>query len=169
MNILFIYNNLNEIKNIEQQINSAGHKIYTARNYKEASDVLLRIKTDIIFCELLSEKIDGIQILRRIKGSDNFVNIPFVFVSSTLRDEEDLSFFRKLGAESIIEKPITFKNIQNIIEKRLTTPELGFESRQKIISDEEFIEEYSNILTKRIQKRVKELESDQLFIHNLIN
>ncbi len=169
MNILFIYNNLSEINNIEQALNSGGHSIYTARNYNEASEVLLRVKIDLIICELISDRIDGIQILRRIKNSDNLANIPFVLVSSALKDEEDLSFFRKLGAISIIEKPLTYKSIQTIIEKYLTSQELSFDSRQKVLSDEEFVEEYSNILTRRIQKRVRELEADQLFIHNLIN
>ncbi len=170
MNLLFIYNNLSELKSIEQNLSSLNHKIYVVRNLQEAITTLSRIKIDIIFCDLLSERIDGIQILRKIKSSGSFSLIPLVLVSSSLTDEEDISFFRRLGALGIIEKPLTIKSIQSILENRLPNQELGFEySQHKMISDEEFIEEYTNILIRRIQKRVKALESDQIFIHNLIN
>ncbi len=169
MNILFIYNNLNELSAIEQNLINAGHKMYIARNYSEASDILLRIKIDLIICDLLSEKIDGIQILRRVKSSQNLSRIPFIILSSTLKDDEDIAFFKKLGAAAILEKPITYKGFQTLIEKDLISQKLGFDSKNRVISDEEFIEEYSEILTRRIQKRVKEIEADQLFIYNLIN
>ncbi|MGC9042572.1 MAG: response regulator [Myxococcota bacterium] len=170
MNLLFIYNNLSELKSIEQNLSSLNHKIYVVRNLQEAITTLSRIKIDIIFCDLLSERIDGIQILRKIKSSGSFSLIPLVLVSSSLTDEEDISFFRRLGALGIIEKPLTIKSIQSILENRLPNQELGFEySQHKMISDEEFIEEYTNILIRRIQKRVKAIESDQIFIHNLIN
>ncbi len=109
MNILFIYNKTAELTAIEQNLTGAGHRMYLARNYPEASETLTRIKIDLIICDLLSEKIDGIQIMRRVKSSDNLSGIPFVLVSSALRDDEDLVFFRKLGVAAIIEKPLTYK------------------------------------------------------------
>lgn len=169
MNILFIYNEISDINNIEQHLNNAGHKIFVAKNQPEALEILSRIKIDLIICEMISDKIDGVQILRKLKTSESYSHIPFALASSSLKDEEDISFFRRLGAITVIDKPITYKSIQNIIDKNITSQKLGFETRHKILSDEDFLEEYSNLLTKRIQKRVKELESDQLFIHNIIN
>lgn len=170
MNLLFIYYNLNELQPIEQNLSTLNHKVYAVRSFQDALDTLSRVKIDIIICDLLSERIDGIQILRKIKNLENYSNIPFVLASSSLRDEEDLAFFKKLGVYDIIEKPLNYKSIQSLIDKELPNLKLGFATeQQKIISDEEFIEQYTNILTRRIQKRVKELESDQLFIQNLIN
>ncbi|MCX7944537.1 MAG: response regulator [Deltaproteobacteria bacterium] len=169
MNILFIYSNLNEIKNIEPQLNLAGFKIYTSKNLNEATDVLSRVKIDLIICELVSNKIDGIQILRKMKTSKEYSDIPFVIATATMNDEEGRSFFKKLGATAIIEKPISYKTIQNIVDNNITSQELAFDQKQRILSDEEFIEEYSNTLIKRIQKRIKELELYQLVVQNLIN
>lgn len=169
MNLLFIYNQMNELSSVEQNLSIQNHKIYISQNLNEAMNTLSRIKIDIIFCDLVSENIDGIQILRRFKTSQTLSAIPFVFISSALTDEEDDKFFKKMGALGTIEKPVTSKGVQQIIDRLINKPELGFDANNKIISDEEFFEEYSNILTKRIQRRVRDLESDQLFIRNLID
>lgn len=169
MDILFIYSNISELSTIEQHLRTLNHRIYVATGLNEAISTLSRIKIDLIFCDLLSERIDGIKIMRTLKSSENFCSIPFVFVSSSFFSEEDISFFRRIGALSVIEKPMKFRSIQNILDGLLKSPELGFEVRQEPITDDEFIEEYSNILTQKIQKRVKEIEADQNYIFNMIN
>lgn len=169
MNILFIYNNISELSAIEQHLRTLNHRIYVAMGLNDAIPTLSRIKIDLIFCDLLSDRIDGIKIMRTLKSSENFYSIPFVLISSSLFSEEDISFFRKIGALSVIEKPIKFRSIQNILDSLLKNPELGFEVRQGLITDDEFIEEYSNILTRKIQKRVREMEADQIYILNMIN
>jgi len=138
MNLLFIYNQVSELSQIEQGLSLQGHKIYVVRNLNDALNTLSRVKIDLILCELVSENIDGIQILRRFKTNQSLSSIPFVLISSVLTDDEDDKFFKKIGALGIIEKPITGKRVLEVIDNLINNPHLGFDSSRKAISDEEF-------------------------------
>jgi two-component system response regulator len=58
-------------------------------------------------------KINGIDVLRRIKADQRTQNIPIVVLTASGRDR-DIAKCRRLGAETYIVKPVDFQNFSEV-------------------------------------------------------
>jgi CheY-like chemotaxis protein len=74
----------------------------------------------VILLDLNLPKIDGIEVLRRIKADKRTRDIPVVILTVSNRDR-DIAECRRLGAENYIVKPVGFQNFSE------TMPGLQFE------------------------------------------
>lgn len=70
----------------------------------------------VILLDLYLPKIDGMEVLRRIKADKRTKHIPVVVLTGSNR-ERDLAECRRLGAESCIVKPVDFYNFTEITSR----------------------------------------------------
>lgn len=68
----------------------------------------------LILLDLNMPRMDGREALREIRGSELLRHIPVV-VLSTSRDEEDVYRSYDVGANSYIQKPVTFEGLVEVI------------------------------------------------------
>ena len=61
----------------------------------------------MIFLDLKLPKIDGIEVLRRIRAEDRTRSIPVIVLTSS-QEERDISDCYKLGVNSYVVKPVEF-------------------------------------------------------------
>jgi two-component system response regulator len=61
----------------------------------------------VVLLDLKLPKIDGLEVLRRLKGDDRTKSIPIVVLTSS-REEPDIERAYELGANSYIVKPVDF-------------------------------------------------------------
>lgn len=61
----------------------------------------------VIFLDLKLPKIDGIEVLRKIRADEQLKMIPVVVLSSS-REEHDLTECYKLGANAYVVKPVNY-------------------------------------------------------------
>jgi two-component system, response regulator len=94
--------------------------VNVARDGAEALDYLsLGEKTEkprlpgMVLLDLHLPKIDGFEVLRRIKANKRTQKIPVV-VLTVSDDEEDIAECRRLGIKSYIVKPVGFRNFSDI-------------------------------------------------------
>ncbi|MEC9491920.1 response regulator [Flexistipes sp.] len=73
----------------------------------------------IILLDLKLPKVDGLEVLREIKGDENTKVIPVVVLTSS-KEESDIVESYKLGVNSYIVKPVDFDKFVN------TVKDLGF-------------------------------------------
>lgn len=73
----------------------------------------------VIFLDLKLPKVDGFEVLRRLKGDPRTAGIPVVVVTSSA-EERDLMETYKLGVNSYVVKPIEFEEFAR------TIAQLGF-------------------------------------------
>ncbi len=59
---------------------------------------------------------DGIEVLREIRGDDKLKQLPAVMLSSS-REEPDLKASYELGANAYVVKPVDFKDFMDAIKK----------------------------------------------------
>ena len=93
------------------------NEIVVANNGEEALDYLfgtgayagrdLSIMPEVILLDLRMPKIDGLEVLKRIRANERTKFLPVVILTSSL-EERDLVESYKLGANSYLQKPMDF-------------------------------------------------------------
>jgi CheY-like chemotaxis protein len=78
------------------------------------------IRPQLILLDLGLPKIDGLEVLRQIKGDSRTRTIPVIVVTVSDRDR-DLAASQRLGAEGYIVKPVDFQNLSGV------TPQLSLQ------------------------------------------
>lgn len=94
-----------------------GNQVFAVRDGEEALDYLFaeRAYADrpagdgphVIFLDLKLPKVDGIEVLRRIKADQRTRAIPVVMVTSSAQERDMVESYR-LGVNSYVVKPIDF-------------------------------------------------------------
>ncbi len=107
-----------------QKENLANH-IHVARDGEEALEFLFcnRFHSDrsrelpprLVLLDLKLPKIDGMEVLRRIKSDPRTKTIPVVILTSS-REDRDLVNTYDLGANSYIQKPVDFDQFRTTVK-----------------------------------------------------
>ncbi len=97
--------------------NNIVNEIVVARDGVEALDYLfgtgahtgrdLSIMPQVILLDLKLPKIDGLEVLRRLRADPRTAHLPVVILTSS-KEERDVMNGYKLGANSYIHKPVDF-------------------------------------------------------------
>ena len=102
-----------------------ANEVVVARDGAEALDYLyrrgnFRAREDglpiAIFLDLKMPKIDGLEVLRQIKGDEALKVIPIVMLTSS-REEADLVRSYQLGANAYVVKPVGFQQFVDAIKQ----------------------------------------------------
>jgi len=98
--------------------NNIANKIHVVRDGAEALDYLFGTgayatrdanhKPKVVLLDLKLPKVDGLEVLRRLKADSNMKTIPIVVLTSS-HEERDIIESYKLGVNSYIVKPVDFE------------------------------------------------------------
>ena len=70
----------------------------------------------VVLLDLKLSKVDGMEVLRRVKGDPRTHMIPIVVLTSS-REERDLARGYQLGANSYIVKPVDFDQFSEVVRQ----------------------------------------------------
>lgn len=87
-----------------------GNEIHVARDGSEAVEALFGaepVRPQVILLDLKLPKIDGLEVLRRIRTEDTTRMLPVVVLTSS-DEERDVVRSYQLGVNSYIRKPVNF-------------------------------------------------------------
>jgi len=97
--------------------NNIGNSLAVVRDGAEALEFLFctgtyanrdsRDKPELILLDLKLPKVDGLEVLRRVRADQRTQLLPVVILTSS-REEQDLITSYKLGANSYVRKPVDF-------------------------------------------------------------
>ena len=82
----------------------------------EYSDRELENRPNVILLDLKLPKVDGLEVLKRLKEDERTKMIPVVMLTSS-KEEEDMVKSYKLGVNSYIVKPVEFEKFMTSVEK----------------------------------------------------
>ncbi len=107
----------------------AGHRlaneVVVTRDGSEALDYLLRKgayagrpggNPAVVLLDLKMPKVDGLQVLARVKSDPALRSVPVVMLTSS-REETDLVESYRLGVNAYVVKPVDFSQFVDAIEK----------------------------------------------------
>jgi two-component system response regulator len=128
--ILLVEDNPDDIKLTQRAFNKSKIEekinIEVARNGDEALDFLFgegayiyrntRNMPALILLDLNLPRINGFQILERIRADKRTKLIPVIILTSS-KEEEDIKKAYALGANSFIHKPVDFKKFSNAAQQ----------------------------------------------------
>jgi two-component system response regulator len=105
------------------QHNNISNKITVARDGAEALDLLLdpdgkggRIQPSVVLLDLKLPKVDGLEVLRRLRADERTRLLPVVVLTSS-REEQDLVASYRLGANSYVRKPVDFTRFLDAVRQ----------------------------------------------------
>jgi two-component system response regulator len=97
--------------------NNIGNKVVVVRDGAEALDFLFckgayadrdpQGKPQVILLDLKLPKVDGLEVLRRIRADEHMRLLPVVILTSS-KEEQDMINGYSLGANSYVRKPVDF-------------------------------------------------------------
>ncbi len=97
------------------------YHVYTARNGKQALNTIQKRDLDIVITDVMMPVMDGIELTRKIKDSEDYAQLPVVMLTAKTTDE-DKNVGYETGADAYITKPFRMGDLQlridNIIRNR---------------------------------------------------
>jgi len=148
---------------LEQLFKSRKYHVLLANNGDVALEILTAQPVDLVFSDVLMPVMDGLQLCRMIKSSDELKHIPVVLYSSIYSNEDDIKQSEEAGAERYVIKPIEPKKLLVILDQILDKPAFQSVSIKNVSSvsfsgdREKYLRLYSTQLVKRLEKEVSNL------------
>jgi two-component system, response regulator len=111
IDILLVEDNPNDAELTQRALKKSdlGARLAIARDGAEALEYLLssRPRPKVVFLDLKLPKIDGIEVLRRVRAEERTRCLPIVVLTSS-QEERDINECYKLGVNSYVVKPVEF-------------------------------------------------------------
>lgn len=159
MNVLIVEDNRDDLKLLRYTLEHHGCTVTEAHDGEEGLALADRCRPDIIVSDALMPRMDGFQLLRRLKADARLAQIPFLFYSAVYTGEAEEQLALSLGAEAFIVKPMEPEGLWEVIGKLADNAEpLG--TRRPAINEqgEHLLLEYGRIVATKLEEKVRELE-----------
>ena len=104
------------------KMNNILNKVTVARDGQQALDYFFgagasaNVAPSVVLLDLKLPKIDGLEVLRRIRADPRTCLLPIVILTSS-REEQDIVSSYRLGANSYIRKPVDFDQFVETIKQ----------------------------------------------------
>lgn len=100
------------------------HTVLAAKNGEKALAAISRNKPDLVLLDIMMPGIDGYEVCRRIKASEDTQDIPVIFITA-LSDASDETKGLELGAIDYITKPFTPAIVKARVRNHLALREIA--------------------------------------------
>jgi len=156
-NILYLEDDSELLRHTTDILEDFVNNIYPVKNSKDAMEILLNKKVDVIISDILLEGENGIDFLKYIKNEKE-INIPTILTTAHT-DTKYLLEAIKLKVENYIIKPIKVKELLDTLYDVL----LPVVQQKEIKKNENIIKTISHVTDS------KQVEIIKLIINNLDN
>ena len=163
--ILFIDDN-DDLRLLMQSIFKKKYHVLTAADGKEGLELLKENIVDVIICDLMMPKMNGLELCRCVKEEVQTSHIPVIMLTAKNDTEGQVDCY-KAGAESYIAKPFDMKVLQARIENLYEAcrhRQQKFRSNMEInISDLDFQnadKQFLNDAIRCVEKFIQESDFD---------
>ncbi|GAB4149039.1 MAG: hypothetical protein Fur0021_09680 [Candidatus Promineifilaceae bacterium] len=93
-------------------------QVLTATNGLAALEILNHTVPDLIISDVMMPKMDGFELLAKVRANPDWIQIPFIFLTAR-GDKQDVHHGRSIGAEEYIAKPYETNDLLTLITTQL--------------------------------------------------
>ena len=103
---------------VKKMLQPLGFDTSEAEDGVVAMEKIEADKPDLILLDLMMPRMDGFEVLRRLRANEETKSIP-VIILSALNSNDDVAKGISMGAEDYITKPIIMDRLQSSVIKQL--------------------------------------------------
>lgn len=164
---IFIRKNVNRILVVEDneellalmlQVLSKNYHVLTAKNGKQAMNIIMKEKLDLVVSDVMMPIMDGIELTRQLKSDKSFWQLPIILLTAKNKEEDKTEAYA-VGADAYITKPFKFEDLEVRINALLA-------NRKKIIEKIQAEVSLQASTENEAQPKVHLSNPDQVFITN---
>jgi len=158
-NILLVDDDVPSLNLMKEAVERGGFKAIAHSDSTKVMDAIRNLRIDLAIIDLDMPEIDGVDLIERIKSSEQFKNLPIIIYTGKENFEDDVRRIDGLF-ENLLEKSSTsIENLQNTINEMInryekpSTPEEVQEKKEtvKILLVEDY--KHSQIIVTRLLKK----------------
>ena len=162
---IFIRKNVNRILVVEDneellalmlQVLSKNYHVLTAKNGKQAMNIIMKEKLDLVVSDVMMPIMDGIELTRQLKSDKSFWQLPIILLTAKNKEEDKTEAYA-VGADAYITKPFKFEELEVRINALLA-------NRKKIIEKIQAEVSLQASTENEAQPKVHLSNPDQAFI-----
>ena len=99
---------------VKKMLQPLGFSTEEAEDGVVAMEMISREKPDLVLLDLMMPRMNGFEVLRRLRADEATKSIP-VIILSALNSNDDVAKGIAMGAEDYITKPIIMERLQNSV------------------------------------------------------
>lgn len=99
-----------DMRNYLIRILESGYHVMTASNGLQALDRIARVVPDLVVSDIMMPVMDGVELLKRIKGNHDTAHIPVMLLSARAGEESKIEGY-EVGADDYLVKPFAAREL----------------------------------------------------------
>lgn len=98
-------------RTLQRALKIYGHQVMTANSGTEGLQLARRHRPDLFILDIMMPGADGFQVCRQIRGDPLLKELPVLFLTAKLKDEDKIEGFRA-GADDYLTKPFNMEELE---------------------------------------------------------
>ncbi|MFW6308053.1 MAG: response regulator, partial [Campylobacterales bacterium] len=136
------------------------YEVIISTSGKKAIEIARKTKPDIILLDIVMPDMDGYEVCRRVKSDEELADIPVVFITAKLNDEDEAKGF-SYGAVDYIKKPFNPISVKARVKTHITTHE---QAKMLQMFNESLLGQVEHEVSKRLDIERKLSSQEKLMI-----
>ncbi|MDP2928750.1 MAG: response regulator [Candidatus Omnitrophota bacterium] len=116
--ILIVEDEQNLVELLKFRLETNGYHVEVAFDGEDGLSKISTVKPDLVILDIMMPKIDGYEVLRRVKADPKTKNIPIIVLTARTQNK-DIDQAKTLNADSFIAKPFEPSQLLGEIERLL--------------------------------------------------
>ncbi len=113
--VLIVEDSLSELELMSHYLDNGDYNIVKSTNAKQAFDIALKEKIDVVVTDVVMPEISGFELCRLLKNNPVTQNLPIIICTSK-NLEIDKLWGMKQGASAYLTKPLSREQLLNTIQ-----------------------------------------------------
>ena len=93
------------------QVLSKNYHVFTAKNGKQAMNIIMKEKLDLVVSDVMMPIMDGIELTKQLKSDKSFWQLPIILLTAKNKEEDKTEAYA-IGADAYITKPFKFEELE---------------------------------------------------------
>jgi signal transduction histidine kinase len=116
--ILIIEDEQSLLESVAELLALQGYEVLQANNGRKGIETAFQQQPDLIVCDIAMPEMDGYEVLRHLRASEQAADTPFIFLTARA-ERSHMRQGMELGADDYLTKPFTNDELVNAIDSRL--------------------------------------------------